>query len=76
MKVLESKELMWSREIVVVQLLSHVWLCDPKNCSTPGFPVYYLPKFAQTHVRWVTGAIQPSHPLLPPSPLALNLSQY
>ena len=44
------------------------------NCSTPGFPVlYYLPEFAQTHVHWV---IQPSHPVPPPSPPALNLSQY
>ena len=46
------------------------------DCSTPGFPVlHYLPKFAQTHVHWVGDAIQPSHPLLPPSP-ALNLSQH
>ena len=42
------------------------------NCSTPGFPVHhYLPDFAQTHVHWVSDAIQPSHPLLshflPPS---------
>ena len=47
------------------------------NCSTPGFPVlHYLLEFAQTHVHWVRDAIQPSHPLLPPSPLALNLSQH
>ena len=47
------------------------------NCSTPSFPVlHYLPELAQTHVRWVTDAIQPSHPLLPPSPLAFNLSQH
>ena len=51
-------------------------LCDPKDCSTPGFPVlHYLPEFAQTLVRWVSDAIKPSHPLLPPSPPALNLSQ-
>ena len=55
--------------IVVVQSLSHVWLCDPMNCSTPGFPVcHYLPEFAQTHSHWVSDAMQPSHPLLPPSP--------
>ena len=48
-------------------------LCDPMYCSMPGFPVlYYLPKFVQTHVHWVSDAIQPSHllssrPLLPPS---------
>ena len=49
------------------------------NCSTPGFPVlHYLLEFAQTHVHWFGGAIQPSHPhpLSLPSPLALNLSQY
>ena len=38
-------------------------LCDPINCSTPGFPVlHYLPEFAQIHVHWVSDAIQPSHP--------------
>ena len=52
-------------------------LCDPMNCSTPGFPVlHHLPEFAQTHVHWVSDAIQPSHPLSSPSPLALNLSQH
>ena len=40
-------------------------LCDPMDCSTPGFPVlHYLPEFAQTHVHWVGDAIQPSHYLL------------
>ena len=52
-------------------------LCDSMDCSTSGFPVFhYLPEFAQTHVHWVSDVIQPSHPLPPPSPLALNLSQY
>ena len=51
-------------------------LCDPMDCSTPGFPVlHYLLKFAQTHVHWLSDAIQPSHLLSPPSPPALNLSQ-
>ena len=51
-------------------------LCDPMNFSMPALFVYHqLPEFAQTHVHWVDDAIQPSHPLLPPSPLALNLSQ-
>ena len=46
------------------------------DCSTPGFPVlHYLQEFAQTHVCRVSDAIQPSHPLLLPSPPALNLSQ-
>ena len=41
-------------------------LCDPMKSSTPGIPVlYYLPEFAQTRVHQVSGAIQPSHPLLP-----------
>ena len=48
-------------------------LCDLMDCSTPGFPVRYLPDFAQTHVYWFSDAIQPSHFLLPPSPLTLNL---
>ena len=50
---------------------------QPMDCSTPGFPVlHHLLEFAQTHVHWVSDAIQPSHPLLPPSPPALNLSQH
>ena len=41
-------------------------LCEPMDCSTPGFPVLdYLLEFAQTHVYWVGDTIQPSHPLLP-----------
>ena len=37
-------------------------LCEPMNCSTPGFPVlHHLLEFAQTHVHWVSDAIQPSH---------------
>ena len=56
---------------------SCVTLCDPMDWSMPGFLVlHYLPEFPQTHVPWVSGAIQPSHPLLPPSPSALNLSQH
>ena len=44
-------------------------LCDPMDCSTPGLPVHHqLPEFTQTHVHWVGDAIQPSHPLLSPSP--------
>ena len=52
-------------------------LCNPMDCSTPGFPVlHYVPEFAQTHVYWVGDAIQPSHPLLPAFPPALNLSHH
>ena len=44
------------------------------DCSTPGLPVHHqLLEFTQTHVHWVGDAIQPSHPLLSPSPLAFNL---
>ena len=51
-------------------------LCNPMDCSTPGLPVHHqLPEFTQTHVHWVGDAIQPSHPLLSPSPPALSLSQ-
>ena len=51
-------------------------LCDPMNCSMPGLPVHHqLPEFTQTHVCWVGDAIQPSHPLSSPSPLAFNLAQ-
>ena len=52
-------------------------LCDPMNCSTPGLPVHHqLPESTQTHVHQVGDAIQPSHPLLSPSPPAFNLSQH
>ena len=68
---------------------SHVWLfatpwttADPMGIVTPmdplhmpGLPVHHeLLKLAQIHVHWVSDAIQPSHPLLPASPLALNPS--
>ena len=46
------------------------------DCSTPGLPVHHqCPEFTQTHVHWVSDAIQPSHPLSSPSP-AFNLSQH
>ena len=52
-------------------------LCDPMNCSMPGLPVHHqLPEFTQTHVHWIGDAIQPYHPLLSPSPPAMNLSQH
>ena len=52
-------------------------LCDHTDCSTPGLPVHHqLPELAQTHVRRVGGAIQPSHPLSSPSPPTFNLSQH
>ena len=52
-------------------------LCDPMNRSTPGLPVHHqLPEFTQTHVHQVCDAIQPSHPLLSPSPPAPNPFQH
>ena len=52
-------------------------LCDPMDCSTPGFPVHHqLPELTQTHVHCVGDATQPSHPLSSPSPPAFNLSQH
>ena len=60
-----------------VQSLSRVQLCDPMDCSMPGFSVHHqLPELAQTHVHQVGDAIQPSHPLSSSSPPALNLSQH
>ena len=62
---------------VFIQSLSRVWLCNPMDYSMPDFPVlHYLPELAQTHVHWVDDAVQLSHPLLSPSPPALNLSQH
>ena len=48
-------------------------LCDPMDCSMPGFPVHHqLLEFTQNHVHWVGDAIQPSHPLSSPSPPAFK----
>ena len=52
-------------------------LCDPMNRSTPGLPVHHqLPEFSETHVHRVSDAIQPSHPLSSPPPLAPSPSQH
>ena len=59
----------------VTQLCPTLW--DPMDCSTPGFPVlHHLPEFTQTHVHWVSDAIQPSHLPPSPSPPAFTLSQH
>ena len=56
---------------------SSLTLCDPMDCSTPGLHVHHqLPEFTQTHVHWVSHAIQPSHPLSSPSPPTFNVSQH
>ena len=63
--------------VVVVVAKSGPTLCDPMDCSTPGFPVlHHLPVFVQTHVPCVGDAIQPSHALSSPSPPAFNLTQH
>ena len=65
----------WLRQFSsVVQLC--LTLCDPMDCSTPGFPVHHhLPELAQNYVHWVSNTIQPSYPLSSPSPPAFNLSR-
>ena len=61
-----------------VQSLSHVQVFEtPWTCSMPGLPVpHQLLEFTQTHVHWVSDAIQPPHPLSSPSPPAFSLSQH
>ena len=55
---------------------SYPTLCEPMDCSVPGFCVFHhLLELAQTHVHWVSDAIQPSHSLSSPSPPAFSLSQ-
>ena len=59
----------------VTQSCPTLW--NPMDNSTPGFPVlHYLPESAKTHMHWVGDTIQPSYPLLTPSPPTLNLSQH
>ena len=70
----DSKKIISCRCSVTQSCLT---LCDPMDCSTPGFPVHHqLPDLAQTHVHQVGDAIQPSHPLSSPSLPALNLYQH
>ena len=71
----------YSKNMYLVQFSSvaqsRLTLCDPMNCSTPGLPVHHqLQEFTQTHVHWVSDAIQPSHPLSSTSPPAPNPSQH
>ena len=52
-----------------VKPLGRLWLCNPMDCSTPGFPVHHqLPELAQTHIHWVGDAIQPTGYSLRPLP--------
>ena len=51
--------------------------CDPMDCRMPGLPGHLqLPEFTQTHVHWVSDAIQLSYPLLSPFPPAFNHNQH
>ena len=70
------KSLLKNFQFSSVTLLCPI-LCDPMDCSTPGFPVYHqLPEFTQYRVHWISDAIQPSHHLSSPSPSTFNLSQH
>ena len=74
-----SNTLIWKfyRVLILVVVQSCPTLCNPMDCSMPGFPVLHqLPELTQTHAHWVSDAIQPSHPLLSPSPPAFSLSQW
>ena len=63
--------------VAVVQLLSCVQLCDPMDCSKPGFPVlHHLMELAQTQACWLGDAIQLSYPLSSPFLPTFNLSQH
>ena len=63
--------------VVVVKLPCHVQLCDPMDCSMPGLPVpHHHLEFAQVHVHCIGDVVQLSHPLMPSSPSAINLSQH
>ena len=75
----ESKIGEWKNWLSSVQFSHSVMFnsLDPMDCSMPGLPVHHqLQEFTQTHVHRVSDAIQPSHPLSSPSPLAFNLSQH
>ena len=67
----------FKRFLSSIQLLNRVWLCDPMDCSMPGFPVHHqLPELTQTHVFQVGDAIQPSHPLSFPSPVGAYMTTW
>ena len=69
---------LYNKPVIVFQSFSHVLLFwDSMDCSTPGFLVlHHLQELAQTHVHWVSDAIQPSHLLSSPSPPAFSPSQH
>ena len=87
--VLISVKCIWISWYICWSIIENIWkyqfssvaqscltLCSPMDCSTPGFPALHnLPESAQTHVCWISDAIQLSHRLSSPSP-AFNLSQH
>ena len=74
LKQLSTYELLISINSVTQSCLT---LCNLMDSSILGFPVLHqLLELAQTHVHWVSDAIQPSHPLLSPSSPAFNLFQH
>ena len=79
--ILKSGLFLWLVLFLLVQFSSVAQLCptlcNPMDCSMPGLPVHHpLQEFTQTHVHRVGDAIQPSHPLLAPSPPTFHLSQH
>ena len=74
----QSNTLKWNDwQVLLFSLSVMLNSLRPHGLQHSGFPILrYLPEFAQTHVHWVGDAIQPSHPLSSPSPLAFNLSQH
>ena len=86
---LQSYEIYWSSKILMAKnwwssaccccsvAQSCLTLCRPMDCSMPGFAVlHHLPELAQTHVHWVSDAIQAPQPLPPLSSFAFNLSHH
>ena len=79
----ESQSRQWKDTLVLCRVIIssvaqlHVTLCDPMDCSMPRSAVHHqLPELAQTHIHWVGHTVQPSRPLLSPSPPAFNRSQH
>ena len=77
-QILHISSIQFSCSVTSDSLWPHgVQLCNSMDCSMPGLPVHHqLLELVQTHVHQVGDAIQPSHPLLSPSPPAFNLSQH
>ena len=76
--MLKSRDIDWptkAQNSSITQLC--LTLCSPMDCSMPDLPVHHqLPEFTQSNLHRVGDAIQASHPLSSPSPLAFNHSQH